>query len=244
MQKHNFTISGSSQDVVRRTSNMIARQMPYAMMLSVNDTASFLVRINKKHMQRTFDNANAYTLNAFFHTRATKKNPIAIVQRKEKPSGRHYLEVQESGGQRPQKAVEKLIDMRVPYPGIVRAVLPTSRTGGKANNILMSQVNKVIGGFGSGSAPVAFTRSKKGASASKAIRYFTAEGGRGGSKTGGIYRVTGNGKPQKLFHILDYLPIYRKKYDFQPLMRKFAGKHFDLMIKKNIAKAMRTAKLR
>lgn len=231
-----FEMKGDTANLNRKLSNMVQTQIPFATSKAMNETGKFLVRINKNDMKRKFTNANAFTLNAFYFQPAKKRNLVMTVRRKDKQVGKHYLEVQDKGGLRPRKGVEKRFEREIPYNGIFRAMTPTSRTGGSKNNILMSQVNKV-------SAGIKQPYSKSG------VRYFAAGPhslGKfgGGNKTGGIYRVTGKGKPQKMFHILDHMPRYKKKTDFHGLMNKFASKHMKLMLKKTMKQALRTAKLR
>jgi hypothetical protein len=231
-----FEIKGGSEKLNQKLSNLVQTQIPFATSKAMNETGKFLIRINKNDMKRKFTNANAYTLNAFHMVPSTKRNLVMTIKRKEKPVGRHYLEVQDKGGLRPRKGIEKRFDYELPYNGIFMAMTPTSRTGGSKNNILMSQVDKVSAGINQ-------PYSKNG------VRYFVAGPhslGKfgGGNKTGGIYRVTGKGKPQKMFHILDHMPRYKKKTDFHGLMNKFASKHMKLMLKKTMKQALRTAKLR
>jgi hypothetical protein len=239
-----FDIRGDTDKAVRRLSNFAQSQVKWATVTTLNEVGQFLLGQNQKHMRRTFEHKNAYTLNAFYLKRANKKTLTASIQRKSKPSGKHYLEVQETGGVRPRKAVETMLDYKLAYEGIVRSVTPTSRAGGSKNNILMSQVNKALAGLGKSYAETAYTKTTKKGKTKRVSgeRYFLAEGRTGKNRTGGIYRVTGRGKPQKMFHIHDSLPRYKPKFGFYKNMNKLARPYFNIRFKDNLNKALASSK--
>lgn len=231
-QNFNFRIEANTDRMTRKLTNFAQSQVRWATVTTLNETGKFLLKQNEKNMVRTFAKTNAYTRNAFYLKRANKKTLTASIQRKDKPSGKHYLEVQKDGGARPRKAVETKMDLNLAYEGIIQSVTPTSRAGGKHNNILMSQVNKILAG----------TQGKGG------VRYFyagpfslTKFGG--GNKTGGVYRVSGKrGKPQKLFHFHDRAMKYRPKFNYFENMNRNARIHFKMRFAANLRKAMRTSK--
>lgn len=227
-----FDITGDTDRVVRKLNNFAQSQVKWATVLTLNETGSFLLSQNKKHMKRTFTKANQYTLNAFYLQRANKKTLTATIRRKNKQTGKHYLEVQQKGGLRPRKAVETKMEYNLPYSGIIRSVTPTSRTGGRSGgNISMAWVNKVLDG-----------KNKKGS-----VRYFTAGPHSltkfgGGNKTGGVYRVMGKNNPEKLFHFHDHAMKYRPKFDFYGNMNRNAKVHFRMRFNANLRKAMASSK--
>lgn len=239
-----FDIRGDTDKAVRRLSNFAQSQVRWATVTTLNEVGQMLLKQNKKHIIRTFEHTNAYTQNAFYLKRANKRTLTASIQRKSKRSGKHYLEVQETGGVRPQKGVEKLLKYKLPYSGIVQAVTPTKRTGGAKNNILMSQVNKALAGMNQSYAETAYTKTdKKGRTKrTSGTRYFVAEGRTGKNRTGGIYRVTGRGKPQKMFHIHDSLPRYKPKFGFYKNMNKLARPYFNIRFRDNLNKALASSK--
>lgn len=240
-----FKFESNIANVNKRMSNMVARQLPYATSRALNETAKKMVKYNRLKMKRTFDNANNYTLNAFYYKPAKKNDLSVTVRRKDQPTGKHYLEVQDEGGKRPRKAVETKFKYGTAYPGIIQAVLPTSRTGGGKNNMLMSQANKVLAGLKMSYSETAYTKTKKSGKTFKTsgTRYFVGDRSAGKNKTAGIYRVTGRGKPQKMYHILDYLPSYRKKTNFSGDMNKISRVNYPRELKKWLRQAMRTARL-
>lgn len=236
-----FSFTGNTDKAIRSLNNMVNRQLPWAMVTTLNGTGKMLVQMNKLHMKQKLDKANNFTLNAYFFKRATKANPQIVVRRKDTQRGRHYLEVLDKSRKSPirsQKGVEIQWDRgadSLPYDGVLRAVTPTSRTGGRYNRINMGQVNKAKAGM-------------KGYSKA-GERYFVAGPHSltkfgGGNRTGGIYRVRGKrGKPQKMFNILPYLPKYPVRTDFYGVMNRHAKSYFEGTFKKNLDRALRTAKI-
>lgn len=227
-----FNIEADTRSMQRKLNNFAQSQVKWATVLTINETGLFLLNQNKKHMKRTFNKANAYTLNAFYFKRANKQNLMGVLQRKDKQSGKHYLEVQQTGGLRPRKAVESKMEYNLPYSGIIRSVTPTSRTGGRSGgNISMAWVNKVLDG-----------KNKKGS-----VRYFTAGPHSltkfgGGNKTGGVYRVMGKSNPEKLFHFHDHAMKYRPKFDFYGNVQRNFKAHYRMRFSANLKKAMATSK--
>jgi len=240
----NFTFSSNLASVNGKLAIMAQKQIPFAASKALNQTGKELLAFNKIQMRKRFKDPVRYTLNAFRLVRSKKTRLVAEVRRKDKQVGKHYLDVQSKGGTRPQKAVEKKMDFRLPYNGIVQAVLPTSRTSRRGQNISMAWVNKALAGVGQSYASEAYTKAETG-KASRYPRYWVSEPGQGKSKTGGIYRQNSKrGKPQKLFHILDYLPSYNKRLPFNSYMTKQAKLSFPKNMRREIRAALRTAKFR
>jgi len=239
-----FQFDSNLASVNAKLANMAIKQIPFAASKALNQTGKELVAFNKIQMRKRFKDPVRYTLNAFRLVRSKKTNLVAEVRRKDKPAGKHYLDVQAKGGTRPKKAVEKKIDFRLPYNGIVRAVLPTSRTANRGQSMSMAWVNKALAGVGQSYASEAYTKAETG-KASKYPRYWASEPGRGKSKTGGIYRQNSKrGKPQKLFHILDYRPSYNKRLPFTDYMTRQAKLSFPKNMRREMRAALRTAKFR
>ena len=93
------TITSNAAEINRRLSNMVARQLPYAIAKGLNDTAKTLVAKNKQDMKLAFRNPVPFTLNAYHFKYAKRGETSVTIQRKNMQAGRHYLEVQEAGGQ-------------------------------------------------------------------------------------------------------------------------------------------------
>jgi len=240
-----FQFNSNLASVNAKLAKMAIKQIPFAASKALNQTGKELVAFNKIQMRKRFKDPVRYTMNAFHLKRSKKTNLVAEVRRKDKQAGKHYLDVQAKGGVRPHKAVEKKIDFRLPYDGIVQAVLPTSRTANRGQNISMAWVNKALAGVGQSYGSDTYTKAQTGKSVGKYPRYFAAEPGSGKNKTGGIYRQNSKrGKPQKLFHILDYMPSYTKRLPFNDYMMRQAKLSFPKNMRREMRAALRTAKFR
>lgn len=248
-----FSFNSNSKQINAKLANLAMRQMPFAASKALNQTAVELKAFNRIQMKRRFDDPVRYTLDAFMIDRSHKRKLVAGVRRKDKPSGKHYLEVQAAGGVRPRKGVEKMMDQRIAYPGILRAVIPTSKGNGqtKNGNINMGEVNRALAGLGASYSSTAYTRNRQRTAESKRnlqkrpSQYFVSEPGQGRSKTGGIYKRSPAGnKVTKVFHFLDYAPQYRKKLPFRSYMTKQAKLSFPKNLRREMRAALRTAKFR
>ena len=242
-------VQGSDIRLNKKLNNLVASQIPWASVLSLNDTGKALVGRNKTNMKKRFNKPVPYTLNAFYFTRASKKNLSITFQRKEKPSGKHYLEVQEKGGLRPRKGVETSLNFKIPYSGDIQALLPTHRTKGSGNDIKMSEVNKVIAGLRNKNPQPLFkdTKSKKTGKTTRryTTRYWIGYKEETGHKTDGIYRTVGKGQRlEKMFHILERRVKYQPRLKFYEGTKAFATRHFKSKMKKNLVKALITSGFR
>ena len=250
MTTFSLTFTSDLDKTTQKVINLAHRQIPFAASVSMNRTVKELIAFNKIQMKRRFKRPNAYTLNAFRGEYSRKTNLRAGVVIKDKPGGKHYLPIQTKGGTRGMKGIEKLFDRSIAYPGIVRAILPTKREAGGKNGqaILTSRMNKALAGLGASYSSTAYTRDARRAAESKqnlakrSVRYFLTEPGNG-AKTGGVWRVNGKkGKPQKLYHILDYSPQYQARLPFKQYMTRQAVLSFPKHFRREFRKALRTAR--
>ena len=248
-----FKFDSNSKQINAKLANLAMRQIPFAASKALNQTAVELKSWNRIQMQRRFDKPVKYTLDAFMVDRSNKRKLVAGVRRKDKPSGKHYLEVQAKGGTRPRKGVEKMMEQRIAYNGILRAVVPTSKGNGqtKAGGINMGEVNRAMAGLGSSYSATSYTRDRQRAAESKRnlqkrpSQYFVSEPSSGKNKTGGIYKKSAAGKKvTKVFHFLDYSPQYKKKLPFKSYMTKQAKLSFPKNLRREMRAALRTAKFR
>lgn len=243
-----FSTTGSTKRVSRRLQNLVNRQIPYAASKALNATGNVLLAVNKREMKRNFDNPVPYTINAFYMKPARYNNLRMSVRRKDKPAGKHYLDIQHKGGVRPKKGVERLIAQRVAYSGIVGAVIPVPGNGGATRNggVSMAEVNRAMAGLGASYSSTAYTRNKqrtaesKRATAKRPSQYFV-KSNEGGTK-GGIYKRMANRKIKKVFHISDAMPRYNSKFPFYPPLVRNAKSYFPGKMRRELRAAMRTAR--
>ena len=242
-----FQFRSNTKDVNAKLSNMVARQMPFAVSRALNETAKTLVAKNKQDMRMIFDNAVPFTLNAFFFKYARKGQATVTIRRKSKQVGRHYLEVQEHGGARPMSRLEKLVQFNLAtsrHIGMVSFTHHMKRTktgaiGGERNRILsamhLSQDKATR-------SPI-YGRSGK---TKRSTGYFVpapshplAQGRRFG-----IYRRTKVGNAQKVMNISERQPTYRPKLKFASRMDRYGKSVFPRKMQSSLKFAMATARLK
>ena len=86
-----FKFNANTKLVNEKMSNMVARQMPYAQQLALNNTAKNLIARNKRDMRKIFDRPVNFTLNAFYFKAARKYENSVTIRRKDMQRGKHYL---------------------------------------------------------------------------------------------------------------------------------------------------------
>ena len=240
----------------QRMSNLVAMQMPFAISKALNDTARTLVKKNRQDMTLIFNRTNTFTKNAFGSspTRhgpmgAVKKGQYSVfIRRKEKQSGRHYLEVQEFGGSRKRTGIERLIQQNLPTQRLVAMVSPTHHFKRKKDGgISMGEVNKMLSALHLQADPLMNSPVRGQTGKTKRSRqFFTPAPSHplGQGKRFGIYERTPAGNAKKMLNISERTPNYKPKLRFEERMHRYAPKVYRKKLAKAIAFALRTAKIR
>lgn len=255
-----FKITADTDKLQRKLNNLINTQMPYATSLAINETLKTLETYNRALMERAFDRPTRFTLNAFYVQYSNKRKLHGALRRKDMVVGRHYLEVQDRGGQRPVKGFENNFKMRLAYRGIILGVLPTENTPLNGHgNMTMAFVNKVSSQLEIMRDPASnkgYAKKSKSGRRSRAVRYMVpdvdhplAQAGRGGP---GVYAVqpdplgkkrTGS-RVQKVLNFAQNPPKYRKRTDFDNKMKRAAANLMPKKMRSGIRRALATARLR
>lgn len=218
----------------------LAKQAPFALAQAMNDAVYDGQDAVEDEIAASFDRPTRFTKKAFRVQRASKRDLTASILRKDMVAGRHYLEVQEEGGARPQTGLEKLLARRLNYGGIVQSVIPAK--GARltaAGNWSPGQRNQVLSAIKAQRDER--TNTTKASKARKTGRsgYFVP---RDGSKLSpGVYQRMARGKVKKILHITDRVATYQKRFHFYERVsirvnRKLAG-HFDRRLKHALATA-------
>lgn len=250
--------TGSARVIGNRLQKAVRKQIPFAASQALNDTGKVLLTVNKREMKRVFDNPVPYTLNAFYLKRAMKADLSVAVRRKDKPAGKHYLEIQHTGGVRPRKRFETVVKYHVKYQHDLQSVLPTTISKNPRGNASMPRLMEAIAGLserGQASSPTApYTknsyqkkidaRHKKLTQGKRTSDYFVGYKEDGKNKTDGIYRRSPSGKSvRKIFHLLPFQQSYKSRYPFHPRLRKRAMSYFPAEFKRRLAAAYRTMRV-
>lgn len=231
-----FQLKSNSAEVNRKMAIMVSRQIPFATAKSLTLTAKSLVDANKKDMTRIFDNPVAWTRNSFFYIPARKDNPITVIKRKDRsgsnaPASRqNYLEVQQDGGGRKPKAFETALVNRAKGAAGFRYATPTRDTRTTSSgNISLAGVSKILAEAG-GRGGKMFVPQRNHPLAIK-----------GGD---GVFERMARNKVRKRLHLHNSMPTYRPQFKFYVRMNRYGRKLFPRIFKRELAMAMRTARLR
>ena len=90
--------SADFKQLERALTDVMRRQLPFAMMLSLNDTASEVKQAEERSIDRTFDRPTPFTKRGVYVKRANKSTLTSTVGMKPVQAG--YLKLQAKGGVR------------------------------------------------------------------------------------------------------------------------------------------------
>lgn len=230
----------------RRLSNMIARQIPFAVSRALNQTAKDLIAANKKDMQMRFDRPTNFTLNAFFFMYAKKGDTSVTIRRKSMQAGKHYLEVQESGGQRKMKGFERNFMYNLAYSGPISYITPTDKTPILSNgNMSMGFLRKVESQLRTASDPAMRMNTQKPRKRkARGKQYFVPDITHplGQGRSAGVYERTPAGNVKKVLNFVTSTPQYTKRTRFHQNMPRWASKILPGKLRSSLRFAMETAR--
>lgn len=242
-----FRVSATTNaaDLERRLNNAFARQVPFATALALTRTAQKIREAEKAEMQSAFDRPTPFTLNAFQVVPANKETLAAEVRYKDTPlwTRKHFLEVQEAGGLRGQKGMEKRLMFGLPVPFPVWGIVPVfrGRFGGaqadRYGNWATSERNRVLsqlqvqGDAFANSTPRSLRRQSN--------RYFVPKHG----LPPGIYKRGPNSDiPILIARIIDGPPRYTPRFDFYGTASRTFAAVYDAEFEVAIQRALDTAR--
>ena len=255
-----FQFKSNASNVNAKMSNMVARQLPFAISKAMNATADTLVRKNRQDMSLIFDNTVPWTLNAFTRskhragpTRILTANDVragntSMYVRRKSNRKRHYLEVQETGGTRPKTGLENLVSRNLPTARIVGTVTPTRHFPRKANGGLSGgELNRIM-------SAMHLTQDKAQRSAvygqagktKRSRQYFVPAPSHplGQGKRFGIYYRNPVGNVKKMLNISERRPRYKAKFRFEERMHRYSRGLYPKKLQASLKMAMATARLK
>lgn len=204
--------------LLQRLTSLEQRQVPWAQVVAVNETAPKVVEAIKRRLPVVFDRPTRFTQNAFHVApRATKSKPEAVVGEKPVQTRKHYLKVQTQGGLRGQTGFEKALTNRASVQGPVRSIIPATGSAFDAakldsyGNWSTGQRNQVMSALGvqrdtAANATKASAKRKKGRAS-----YFIPTRG----LAPGVYmRKKAGDIPVRILKLSDKVPNYKPRFDF------------------------------
>ncbi len=228
----------------RRLDDVQRRQLPYATSRALNATARDVFDDVRTEMERAFDRPTRWTMNAFYVWRSTKTDLTAAVRLKDTVAGRHYLPIEASGGLRPQTGVEKLLERKLAYAGIIQSVIPTKwARKDRYGNWSKGERNQVLSAIKAQRDSTANTtkRSRGLARNRRRAMYFVP---REGSKLSpGVWKRTSNSKRAKVKKILSFTDrraSYQPRFRFREVATDTAIQRMPVHMARELENALRT----
>ena len=231
-----------SRDFERGLSSVAKRQVPQATVWALNDTAIDVLAHMQDQMDRVFNMPTRFAKNAFMVWRATKQTLAAEVKERPSVAARHFLKVQERGGDRPQTGLERLLKTKLAYAGDIRAVVPAS--GARLNafgNWSPGERNRVLSDI------QAQGDSRANATAASKARRKTRTGyfvPRPGSKLSpGVWKRYGgkrNPRVKKILNFTTAMPTYRQRLGFYDGAEEVYRDRFPIHFSDAFKRAMET----
>lgn len=242
----NIRITADTRNLNRKMSNLIGRQLPFAVSRALNQTAKDLIQANKQDMKMRFDRPVSFTLNAYYFMYAKKGDTSVTIQRKSMQAKKHYLEVQEAGGQRSMKGFEKNFMYNLAYSGPISYITPTDKAPKLSNgNMSMGFLRKVEAQLRTASDPAMRANTQKPRSRkARGKQYFVPDITHplGQGRSAGVYERTPAGNVKKVLNFVTSAPQYTKRTRFHQNMPRWASKILPGKLRSSLRFAMETAR--
>lgn len=180
---------------------------------ALTDTAQDVLEHIQDQMDQVFDRPTRFTKNALMVWRATPRTLEASVVERPSVGRRHFLKVQETGGTRPQTALEKLLDDRLAYAGDLRAAVPAA--GAKTNafgNWQVGERNRALSAVQAQRDGTANTTAASRKRNRKRAGFFVPR--KGSKLSPGIWRRDRDGGIEKVLHFTALAPHYEARLGF------------------------------
>ncbi len=220
-----FTLDILNLPQVKQALNDLAKNhVPEASFRALNDTAYDALDGVKAEMRSVFDRPTPFALNAFMVWRANMQTQRAEVKERPSVGPRHFLKVQQSGGVRPNTALEKLIRSKVGNTSHIAAITPGPAAKLDAfGNWASGERNQALSGIkAQRDATSNTTKASRALSKNKGrASYFVP--GPEAKLSPGIYRRQGSrGTPEKVANFTSNMPSYSKRIDYRDVVAKVA----------------------
>lgn len=258
--------SSNAVDIAKQIEKLANSQMPYAIARSLNDTTEDVLEAVNMEILRAFDRPTPWTQKAFKVRKTAKKDYLlAAVDQKDDAKSRNYLETEAYGGPRPQTGLERLLDAKVAYAGVLRTMLPATSSadsGARLDNYgnwSSGQRNELLANIGAMSDPLNNTPSvaklkarnpgmKAKAEAklkAKALtRYFIPRATRNGDGglAPGVYRRDSNKVLKIILAFSDAVPTYTPRFNFDTVAEAAARAAFPDHLRRRLAEAISSSR--
>jgi hypothetical protein len=234
-------------------------QIPFATAYALTQTAKQGQENIRQEMRRVFDKPKPYTLNGTFVIPARKNQLYAVVKLKDgyniptnqdgaRGTPDQYLRAQTKGGQRRPKAFEKLLINRGLMPPGMYAIPTSAAPKDQYGNVSAGYFNRIMSQLRIATDPLSnATAASRKRKKTRTSGYFVAYPGRLQTKhlAAGIYERIGTGfgsAIRPIFIYTDSAPTYRRRLDFDGIVRKAVETHLAYNFEQAFRLAERTAR--
>ncbi len=252
------------KELIASMSDFEKAQLPYAAAKSLTDTAQMVQSAEKEAMKSTLDRPTPYTLKSIY-VKAARKNRLEAVVGFKEFAGKgtpavKYMYPEIMGGDRNTKRFERALQSKGILPKGMYVVPGAGCQLDAYGNIPQSLIVQIISyfqAFGEQGYRANITPQRKAALAKGSKRkgtmgfeYFVSYGpGTAGGRQhlpAGIYKRVTFAMGSAIKPILMFVkkPAYRKRFPFYVVARKIINEWGMKLFKRNLAEALRTARLK
>ncbi len=218
-------------EVQRMLRNLAEEQMPYAMMLTLNNAAFAIQKQQKERIPTVFDRPTPLTKGAFRVEKATKQKLTSVVY--VDPKRAVILKTHEEGGKRGDQRLEWFLKSKGWLAASWRAVPTDKMPLNSYGNPKAAEVNKIIAGL----------PTIGGVKGDKKRVFVIPAGSQRGGLSPGVYRTLSRSKGaaiMKLYHFVSRTE-YQKRLGFEESARAEAIRILPGLMSAAIERAIRTA---
>jgi hypothetical protein len=224
---------------VTQLQSLANRQLDFAASRALNDTAEQVRKAEIMEMQRVFDRPTPWTLNAFQIKPATKGNLVAVVEEKPAVGRRDYLYREAAGGARRSTAVETLLRHKLPYEGLIAAILPADNARlDQYGNWSTGQRNEVLSAIGAMRDSTSNRTARSLGRKKNPSKFFIPTSGLAPA----IYERTASGRLKVILAFAKSAPVYTPRFHFEAVAFGTAKAALATSFPKRLAEAMASAR--
>jgi hypothetical protein len=258
----NVSIKADFSNVEKMLNNLQREQIPFATAYALTQTAKAAQREVQREIGRVFDRPTRYTENSVYVKPATKRKLVAEVKIQDvaKDSANkpvQWLIAEITGGARKLKGMEVLLQAKGQMPKGWYAVPTSFAPLDQYGNVSGGQINKILSQLQARNEynldKNETAKAKKARNSlkfrgkSRPSRYFAVVPGnrRTAHMQPGIWERVSFGfgsSVRPIFLYVQKAPRYRKRLDFERIVRTTADMQMPTQFKRGIALAMRTAR--
>lgn len=234
-----LTVTWDGAALERALMNVVERQLPFAVSQALTDAAKDGRDAAVAEMGRVFDRPTPFTLNAFEVKPARKDDPVAEVRQKASSGRKHYLRVEAHGGPRPQTALEKLLAMKLPFGGVLQAILPADNARlDQYGNWSSGQRNDVLSALQAQRDRWANRTADSQARKKRRSAYFVPKSG----LPPAVYERKASGQLGVVLAFTSKVPVYEDRFPFERVVLDRAAATFPDHMARRWAAALASAR--